>query len=295
MNIFHIEIGAKIFCILIIVFLFFFNMRTFKKDCIANIFLYIFSFLAVFLSIFKDILINEETIQFTNIALGIFYFLSAFFWFGYVFGKEKCKKEMTLKITRVITSFVFGVISYCFINYYANLSTYILTFLVIVGFCVYQYNKIIVDELTGLYNRYGMDAEVEKQLRQYRRKNTDSFYVIACDLDNFKHINDEWGHPEGDRALVLIAEALTKVGKRFSSGVFRIGGDEFVIITNTSEEGLATEVANAVEDELDNVDFRDDFDIDMSIGYAHYDGTTPIKELLKKADKKMYEAKKKRK
>lgn len=277
MNIFCVITEAKIFCLLIIAFLFFFNMRTFKKDCIANVYLYIFSFLAV------------------SLPLGIFYFLSAFFWFEYVFGKEKCKKETTLKITRLIISVLFGVLSHFFIKYDANLLTYILTLFVIVGFSIYQYNKIIVDELTGLYNRYGMDAEVEKQLRQYKRKSTDSFYVIACDLDNFKHINDEWGHAEGDRALVLIADALTKAGKKFSSGVFRIGGDEFVIITDTSEEGLATEVAKAVEDELDNVDFRDDFEIEISIGFALYDGKTPIKELLKKADKKMYEAKKENK
>ncbi len=277
MNIFYVITEAKIFCLLIIAFLFFFNMRTFKKDCIDNIFLYVFSFLAV------------------SLPLGIFCFLSAFFWFGYVFGKEKCQKENTLKITRLIVSFAYGVLSYYLIKFESTLSIYILTFFVVVGFCIYQYNKIIVDELTGLYNRYGMDAEVEKQLRQYKRKSTDSFYVIACDLDNFKRINDEWGHAEGDRALVLIADALTKAGKKFSSGVFRIGGDEFVIITDTSEEGLATEVAKAVEDELDNVEFRDDFEIEISIGYALYDGKTPIKELLKKADKKMYEAKKKRK
>ena len=276
MNNFYVTTEAKMFCLLIIAFLFFFNMRTFKKDCIDNIYLYIFSFLAV------------------SLPLGIFYFLSAFFWFGYVFGKEKCQKENTLKITRLIVSFVFGVLSYYLIKFESTLSTYILTFFVVVGFCIYQYNKIIVDELTGLYNRYGMDVEVEKQLTQYKRKSTDSFYVIACDLDNFKHINDEWGHHEGDRALVLIADALTKAGKKFSSGVFRIGGDEFVIITDTSEEGLATEVTKAVEDELDNVDFRDDFEIEISIGFALYDGKTPIKELLKKADKRMYEAKKRK-
>lgn len=274
MNIFYVITEAKIFCLLIIAFLFFFNMRTLKKDCISNIFFYIFSLLAV------------------SLHLGIFCFLSAFFWFEYVFGREKCQKENTLKVIRLIVSFTCWVLCYYLIKFETTLSIYILTFFVVVGFSIYQYKKIIVDELTGLYNRYGMDAEVERQLGQYRRKSTDSFYVIACDLDNFKHINDEWGHHEGDRALVLIADALAKVGKRFSSGVFRIGGDEFVIITDTSEEGLATEVAEALEEELDNVNFRDDFEIKISIGYALYDDKTPIKELLKKADKKMYEAKK---
>jgi two-component system cell cycle response regulator len=160
-------------------------------------------------------------------------------------------------------------------------------------FAIEQNNKIKVDNLTKLYNRYGMDAELKEQLRQYEREHSDSFYIIACDLDNFKHINDTWGHPEGDRALILVATTLAKVCKRFSSNVFRIGGDEFVIITDTSEEGLALDITNAIKNELDNIDFRSDFDIGMSIGVALYDGITAIDELLNNADKKLYEAKKK--
>ena len=158
-----------------------------------------------------------------------------------------------------------------------------------------QYQKMSVDNLTKLYNRYGMDAELKEQLKQYKREHTDSFYMIICDLDNFKHINDTWGHPEGDRALILVANALFKVGKMFDSDVFRIGGDEFVIITDKSPEGLDCEITAAVKKELDNIDFRDDFSIEMSIGVALYDGVTSIDDLLNNADKKMYEAKRKSK
>ena len=155
-----------------------------------------------------------------------------------------------------------------------------------------QHNKIRVDNLTKLYNRYGMEMELKEQLRQYEREHADSFYVIACDLDNFKHINDTWGHSEGDRALVLVAGALSRVGKKYNSDVFRIGGDEFIIITDTSEEGLANDVANEIKSEFDKIEFRDDFDIKISIGIALYDGVTAIDELLNSADKKLYEAKK---
>ena len=153
-----------------------------------------------------------------------------------------------------------------------------------------QYNKIRIDNLTRLYNRYGMDVELKKQLHQYKKDKEDSFYLIACDLDNFTHINDTWGHLEGDRALKLVAGALGKVGKSFSAGVFRIGGDEFVIITDKSPKGLDSEIVKAVEAEMDKLEFRDDFDIKMSIGTALYNGITPIDELLNKADKKLYEA-----
>ncbi|MBQ7960643.1 MAG: GGDEF domain-containing protein [Clostridia bacterium] len=186
-----------------------------------------------------------------------------------------------------------GILSFCALSYGLNTASFVLVFLIMAMFVMEQNNKIKVDNLTKLYNRYGMDVELKEQLKQYEREHSDSFYIIACDLDNFKYINDTWGHPEGDRALILVAGALARVGKKFSANVFRIGGDEFVIITDTSEEGLAIDVTNAIKTELDNIDFRNDYDIEMSIGVALYDGVTPIDELLSNADKKLYEAKKK--
>ena len=149
-----------------------------------------------------------------------------------------------------------------------------------------------IDKLTKVYNRYGLDVELKEQLRQYRRDKTDSFYVISCDMDKFKQINDTWGHDEGDRALKLVSLALFKVATKFDSSVFRIGGDEFIIITDTSETGLAEKVIEAVKAELDSIDFRDDFKLKMSLGYALYDGKSSIDELLKAADKELYDAKK---
>ena len=155
--------------------------------------------------------------------------------------------------------------------------------------------KILTDKLTNLHNRYGMNEEIREQLHQYAKDKNDSFYLIVCDLDNFKHINDTWGHLEGDRALILISSALLKVSEKFNSEVFRMGGDEFVIITDTSEEGLADNIIESIQEELDMIDFRDDFDIRMSMGVSLYDGKTHVNDLIESADKKMYEVKKKAK
>lgn len=247
MNDFLVATEPKVFCLLIIAFLYFFQTKNSNYQCKENKLLYFFSLIVILFSILGDVVLKE-----------------------------------TIK-------------NLCFIVCGLNTAVFILTFAIIVVFVVEQNKKIKMDNLTKLYNRYGMDAELKEQLRQYKREPGDSFYIIACDLDNFKHINDTWGHPEGDRALILIASALDKVCKRFSSNVFRIGGDEFVIITDTSEEGLAIDITNAIKYELDNIDFRSDFDIEMSIGVALYDGVTPIDELLSNADKKLYEAKKKEK
>jgi len=158
-----------------------------------------------------------------------------------------------------------------------------------------QHKQTVTDNLTKLQNRYGMDEEICEQLEQFRRDKNDSFYIIACDLDDFKTINDTWGHAEGDRALKLIADVLKKVAEEHGSIPFRIGGDEFVIITDKSSEGLADEVCRAVEKEVENINFRDDFTIKISMGVSLYDGKTDVSNIINRADTKLYEEKRKRK
>lgn len=85
---------------------------------------------------------------------------------------------------------------------------------------------------------------------------------------------------------------MLEVSKEFNSEVFRIGGDEFVIITDKSDEGLADRITERIKEQLDKIDFRDDFRIKISMGVSLYDGKTHIKDLLENADKKMYERKK---
>ncbi len=158
-----------------------------------------------------------------------------------------------------------------------------------------QYKKIIIDNLTQLPNRYGLDEEIDEQLEQYRKDKTDSFYVIACDMDNFKTINDRWGHDEGDRALCLVADILTRVADKNNADAFRNGGDEFVIITDQADEKVVDAICTEIEDALDNLHFRDDFEIEMSMGVALFDGTSTIADLMKRADKSMYAVKRERK
>jgi len=153
------------------------------------------------------------------------------------------------------------------------------------------YRNMRIDNLTKLPNRYGMEDEIREQLEEYRRNKNDLFYIIACDMDRFKQINDSWGHPEGDRALELISAALDRVVQEYDSKVFRVGGDEFIIIVDTSEDALPKEICEKIKRELDVLEFRDDFDICMSMGIAKYDGSTDVAELLNNADKELYEVK----
>ena len=285
MNNFYIKTEANIFCLMIIVFLYFFNSETAENQTKENKLLYYFSSVSIFFSVLGVIVKSDIMQNFCFVVCAFCSFKAAYF---------GLKLVSLNKMISVVCGAVFGVLSLIAVKCGINAPAYVMTFAVIALFALEQRNKIRVDNLTKLYNRYGMDAELKEQLRQYEREHTDSFYIIACDLDNFKHINDTWGHPEGDRALVLVAGVLSKVGKMFDAEVFRIGGDEFILITDTSEEGLANDITSAIKSELDNLEFRDDFDIKMSIGVALYDGVTAIDDLLNNADKKLYEAKKRK-
>ncbi|MBQ7039577.1 MAG: GGDEF domain-containing protein [Clostridia bacterium] len=285
----------KIFCLLIIAFLYAFQTGNFQIKFKENKLLYLFAFTEILFSILGDFVPEGYVKSFCFAICGVSCFTVAYLGLKYAFEITECKVTTVKKCACALLCIAFGVLAFYSLSYGFNGTAFIMVFVILAMLLTEQSNKIKVDNLTKLYNRYGMDAELKEQLRQYEREHSDSFYIIACDLDRFKHINDTWGHPEGDRALILVAGALSKVAKKFDSEVFRIGGDEFVIITDKSDEGLAEKVTSAVKNELDNIDFRSDFDIRMSIGVALYDGATPIDELLSNADKKLYEAKRKTK
>ena len=282
--------GINLFCMILLGEIYFFQRKNFDRKGKQYIPIYLFSVLGLMCSTAELFLKNECLKSIVFIFGGCSYVLAVLYLCRHFFKKGgRTNGAMQKTMTALILMIYAAVIIIAEKNGF-NIAAYIPILGVTAAFATDQYDTIRTDKLTKLYNRYGMDAELKEQLRQYEREHEDSFYIIACDLDNFKHINDTWGHPEGDRALVLIAGVLSKVAKKFRSNVFRIGGDEFVIITDTSEKGLADDVTAAVKNELDNLDFRDDFDIKMSIGVALYDGVTSIDVLLNRADKKLYRA-----
>ncbi|MEX2444978.1 MAG: GGDEF domain-containing protein [Alkalispirochaeta sp.] len=96
------------------------------------------------------------------------------------------------------------------------------------------------DPLTGLYNRRTLEDELRIALStRDRKKNTIRYGLIILDLDQFKQINDRFGHAVGDEVLLRLAE-LIKRSTRTEDRAFRYGGDEFVILlTDTDRAGMA--------------------------------------------------------
>ncbi|QXC59632.1 GGDEF domain-containing protein [Aquihabitans sp. G128] len=138
------------------------------------------------------------------------------------------------------------------------------------------------DPLTGLRNRASLQDLLEVRLAE--RIPTDVAYL---DLDGFKAVNDTWGHERGDEVLVLVAEAL-RDGLGPDADVARIGGDEFVVVTDPGDrEALAAEVRDLVA----AVSRAEGLSVTGSVGVGRAVRGDSPHDALRRADQAMYRAK----
>ncbi len=149
------------------------------------------------------------------------------------------------------------------------------------------------DPLTGLFNRHRFEDELVTQVLKARRYGT-SGAVFVLDLDNFKYVNDTYGHGAGDEVLQRVARLLEDRLRR-TDVLARLGGDEFaVMMPQASEEearGLAANLIEAIREQTLQVDGHP-LKITSSIGVTLLDDSmqSPA-ELLAEADRAMYDAK----
>ncbi len=153
------------------------------------------------------------------------------------------------------------------------------------------------DELTGLLNRRGFFAIAQQQLKVAAR-NRGRLAMVFADMDGFKAINDTLGHQRGDEALKAMAEIFRKT-VRDSDLVARISGDEFaLLLLDTSAQNLDV-MAKRLQKQISehNSGKASGFTLAVSIGIADYDHEKPcsIDELIRLADTRMYEEKKRKK
>lgn len=153
------------------------------------------------------------------------------------------------------------------------------------------------DELTGLSNRRGFLEIAEKMLSIAERSGR-GLNLFSADMDNMKWINDNMGHPVGDRALEVIGTIIGEV-LRSSDILARVGGDEFAAIaidsTDQGGEVLQNNIYRAFEERNKRADLP--FDLAVSIGRAFYCSENPVSlsELMSTADRNMYGEKVRRK
>jgi diguanylate cyclase (GGDEF)-like protein len=146
------------------------------------------------------------------------------------------------------------------------------------------------DELTGLYNRAGLNFRVENSIQ--RRQSDKPLHLLICDLDAFKPINDKHGHLAGDEVLIEVAARLRSC-IRDGDAAGRIGGDEFVVLLDNSDANSVTAIAGRIQEQIAKP-VRGSFgivELSMSIGITQWDLNVNIETAMRAADKALYEAK----
>ena len=147
----------------------------------------------------------------------------------------------------------------------------------------------ITDSLTDAYNRRHMDREVGDAVERHKRYGTNASLLLV-DIDHFKRINDEAGHGAGDRVLAEIA-ALIKGSLRKLDLVFRIGGEEFLVLLPDVNQAGAAEVAEKLRREVASAEFLPGRSVSISIGVGEIAAGEDRDRWLRRVDRALYAAK----
>ena len=165
------------------------------------------------------------------------------------------------------------------------------TILMLIFFIQMIERQISVDPLTGLNNR--------GQLLRYTSQNSNMYkegrktYVVMIDINDFKDINDTYGHAEGDKALILLSDALKSVITRHNIPIFigRYGGDEFIMIVHPQDEEELKRLNEEIRTEIANscLENKTKFSLTVGIGYDELEPEPDnFQKCMQRADKKLY-------
>jgi diguanylate cyclase (GGDEF)-like protein len=147
----------------------------------------------------------------------------------------------------------------------------------------------VSDALTGLSNRLRLDQVLDQECARRARSGA-AVSVILLDLDHFKSVNDQHGHPAGDRVLVTIGELL-KAGSRQTDEVGRWGGEEFLVVCRDTDLAGARALAQKLRQRIAAQDFKGVGRRTASFGVAQLTDGEDVEGLLARADVALYRAK----
>lgn len=148
------------------------------------------------------------------------------------------------------------------------------------------------DQLTGVLNRRGLEETFDKECARAQRNGV-PLCVALLDIDNFKRLNDTYGHQAGDEALIHLTKVV-RANLRPNDTVARLGGEEFIILYPDSSLEQATAALIRLQRQLTKVFFLAEGSkilITFSAGVSPWQPGEPIDVVLKRADEAMYEAK----
>lgn len=156
-------------------------------------------------------------------------------------------------------------------------------------------NMAMLDALTGLLNRRAFEMQAEQAISRARRDGT-CLAALMLDLDHFKHINDQYGHPAGDAVIKLTADVLV-ASVRDTDLVARVGGEEFMVLLPGTSPQAALEVAEKIRQRVEHtrqaLNSTEHIYVSTSVGVACSAAgkVCSFEELYAQADQALYEAK----
>lgn len=173
--------------------------------------------------------------------------------------------------------------------FYGVTSSWLLTAVTLIFTQMQSYaENIYMDELSGLYNRRYLKAVLAK------RKNTDanSLYGIMMDVNDFKYINDSFGHSMGDKAISTIGNILFKSIPDAGIAI-RYVGDEFIVLLTDADKACVLATINEINKNISrfNDSKAEPFELSVSMGYAEFGKADNAEVFLRDMDDKMYEEK----
>ena len=151
------------------------------------------------------------------------------------------------------------------------------------------YKASIKDELTNAFNRRYLKNLFPTEHKKAQDKNY-KISLIMFDIDFFKKINDTYGHDVGDKVLTKVVEIAEKHIRK-EDFLFRIGGEEFVIMLAGAGKDKAYQIAEEIRENIKNYTFEESFNVTVSFGVVEVEKGDNLKSALKKADKALYESK----
>jgi diguanylate cyclase (GGDEF)-like protein len=150
----------------------------------------------------------------------------------------------------------------------------------------------LIDDLSQLYNRRGFTSIFYQSLKLAKRDRKE-LLLIMVDMDGLKRINDTYGHPEGDRAIVDAARIL-KETFRASDLLGRIGGDEFVVLAVQATGESAQGIRERLQGNIDHYNHTNpNFKLSLSLGITSFDPQAEVSldALIRQADEDLYQQK----
>jgi len=149
------------------------------------------------------------------------------------------------------------------------------------------------DELTKINNRRGFFDVFERELDLTKRGISIGGILIMIDLDNFKLINDTYGHQAGDKALQLVAHTLSVYIRKMDIAA-RLGGDEFIVLFSNTDKTSSLERAQKLAQKLNNLTLKFEghrIPVRASLGIESFTKHDSVEGIFNKADAKMYKQK----